>query len=450
MIYTGKINGPAYITTIQDALPMFIENAFDTVNDNWIYMQDNTPPHTSKYLIKWFKDNNCSILKWPANSPDRNAIDSMHKKIKKIKSNKHRTIINDDSRFVAWCSTIQCQKFVNSMPRRVKQCILARDKIFKTRYLVKIGTNLRFVITSLRNDDDDDDHDDELPESMEQTLEMPGNTFSTPAPYRRRKTVVRRSSSPDSILSVSSPKRFVSNTRTIYSTKYVNNDLPYLQSQSQAVEDHTVMSSSDDEEIMAANNSVSFGRLFEEIKSTKANIRYVRTENHGIHQQLTSLTKKLSRFSSLVLSKNENDLDRYRDSNVKESYKSEIMHDGCDLLEIPARNPREYARNLLKLLFKPLELQTCLLPSQQSKRYSKSELDQERFNRLNDAIRTRYRITKHHYTTFYKERIQETLVGCLYNEGTRKTKKQPIQQQQLHKENEIVHGNTSEVEDEIN
>ncbi|CAM4978352.1 unnamed protein product [Rotaria socialis] len=66
------------------------------------------------------------------------------------------------------------------------------------------------------------------------------------------------------------------------------------------------------------------------------------------------------------------------------------------------------------------------------------------------AIRTRYRITKHHYTTFYKERIQETLAGCLYNEGTRKTKKQPIQQQQLHKENEIVHGNTTEVEDEIN
>ncbi|CAF3224831.1 unnamed protein product [Rotaria socialis] len=316
----------------------------------------------------------------------------------------------------------------------------------------------------LRNDDDDDDdddHDDELPESMEQTLEMPGNTFSTPAPYRRRKTLVRRSSSPDSILSVSSPKRFVSNGRANYSTKYVNDDLPYLQSQSQsqAVEetDPTVMSSSDDEEIMTANNSVSFGRLFEEIKSTKANIRYVRTENHGIHQQLTSLIKKLSRFSSLVLSKNENDLDRYRDSNMKESYKSEIgilIHDGCDLLEVPARNPREYARNLLKLLFKPLELQTCLLPSQQSKRYSKSELDQERFNRLNgnerDAIRTRYRITKHHYTTFYKERIQETLAGCLYNEGTRKTKKQPIQQQQLHKENEIVHGNTTEVEDEIN
>ncbi|CAM4761733.1 unnamed protein product [Rotaria magnacalcarata] len=277
------------------------------------------------------------------------------------------------------------------------------------------GTTAKLIVSDnnnseqLRNDDDDDDdHDDELPESMEQTLEMPGNTFSTPAPYRRRKTLVLRSSSPDSILSVSSPKRFVSNGRANYSTKYVNDDLSYLQSQSQAVEetDPTVMSSSDDEEIMTANNSVSFGRLFDEIKSTKANIRYVRTENHGIHQQLTSLTKKLSRFSSLVLSKNENDLDRYRDSNMKESYKSEIIHDGCDLLEVPARNPH--------------------------------------------AIRTRYRITKHHYTTFYKERIQETLAGCLYNEGTRKTKKQPIQQQHLHKENEIVHDDTSEVDDEIN
>jgi hypothetical protein len=109
---------------------MFIENTFDTINDNWIYMQDNTPPYTSKYSMKWFRDNNCSVLKWAANSPDLNAIDSMVKKIKKIKTNKHRTIINDDSIFVAWCSAIQCQKLVDSIPRRVKQCILARGKTF--------------------------------------------------------------------------------------------------------------------------------------------------------------------------------------------------------------------------------------------------------------------------------------------------------------------------------
>ncbi|CAF2092105.1 unnamed protein product [Rotaria magnacalcarata] len=63
MIYTEKMNGPAYIKTIQSALPMFIENTFDTGNDNWIYMQVNTPHHTSKDSMKWFKDNNSSVLK---------------------------------------------------------------------------------------------------------------------------------------------------------------------------------------------------------------------------------------------------------------------------------------------------------------------------------------------------------------------------------------------------
>ena len=50
-----------------------------------------------------------------------------------------------------------------------------------------------------------------------------------------------------------------------------------------------------------------------------------------------------------------------------------------------------------------------------------------------DAIRTRYRISKHHYTTFYKDFIQDTLASCIYNEGTRKPKKQAMvhhQQQQ--------------------
>ena len=79
------MNGPAYIKTIQEALPMFVENTLDIVNDNWIYMQDNAPRHTSKYSIKWFNDNNCSILKWPVNSPYLNAIDSMDKKLRKLK-----------------------------------------------------------------------------------------------------------------------------------------------------------------------------------------------------------------------------------------------------------------------------------------------------------------------------------------------------------------------------
>ena len=46
-----------------------------------------------------------------------------------------------------------------------------------------------------------------------------------------------------------------------------------------------------------------------------------------------------------------------------------------------------------------------------------------------DEVRTRYRISKHHYETFYKERLKETLAGCIYNVGIRKPKKTAAQQQ---------------------
>ena len=46
-----------------------------------------------------------------------------------------------------------------------------------------------------------------------------------------------------------------------------------------------------------------------------------------------------------------------------------------------------------------------------------------------EALRSRYRVSRHHFTLFYKERIQETLAGCLYNEGQRKHKKPTVQQQ---------------------
>ena len=59
------------------------------------------------------------------------------------------------------------------------------------------------------------------------------------------------------------------------------------------------------------------------------------------------------------------------------------MYEGRNLLEVSAKNAGEYARNLLKILFTPEELQSSLLPSQQSKRYSKQEFDHTRLHLLN-------------------------------------------------------------------
>jgi hypothetical protein len=59
------------------------------------------------------------------------------------------------------------------------------------------------------------------------------------------------------------------------------------------------------------------------------------------------------------------------------------MYNGNNLLEVAAKDVGEYARNLLRNLFEPHELRSSLLPSQQSKRYAKPELDHQRFNLLN-------------------------------------------------------------------
>ena len=40
-----------------------------------VVKQDNDPKHTSKKAKKWMKDNNITLLDWPAQSPDISPIE---------------------------------------------------------------------------------------------------------------------------------------------------------------------------------------------------------------------------------------------------------------------------------------------------------------------------------------------------------------------------------------
>ncbi|CAF3431589.1 unnamed protein product [Rotaria socialis] len=66
---SGKVDGRAYVKIIEEALPSFIENAFDSSNKNWMFMRDNAPPHRSKYTMKWLQDKGIKVMEWPVTSP---------------------------------------------------------------------------------------------------------------------------------------------------------------------------------------------------------------------------------------------------------------------------------------------------------------------------------------------------------------------------------------------
>ncbi|XP_011270661.1 hypothetical protein CAOG_08983 [Capsaspora owczarzaki ATCC 30864] len=125
-----RMNGDVYLSFLNERLK---DSLAAWGNDpNLIFMQDNAPCHKRKDVMKWFKNQNLTLLEWPANSPDLNPIEHAWNMVKNAVY-KQREITNQDMLWERFQEvyhkvlTVEvCTSLISSMPRRIKAVLDAQ------------------------------------------------------------------------------------------------------------------------------------------------------------------------------------------------------------------------------------------------------------------------------------------------------------------------------------
>lgn len=130
----GILNSRKYQTLLADNLLPSARKLFRN-GRNFIFQQDNAPCHTSKSSIRWFQDNNVSLLDWPAQSPDMSPIENLWQDLKEAVRRRRptnkgqlKTVL-----FEEWdkIRPERCQTLVASMPARTAALCAAKGLFTK-------------------------------------------------------------------------------------------------------------------------------------------------------------------------------------------------------------------------------------------------------------------------------------------------------------------------------
>uniref|UniRef100_A0AAQ5XGI7 Tc1-like transposase DDE domain-containing protein n=1 Tax=Amphiprion ocellaris TaxID=80972 RepID=A0AAQ5XGI7_AMPOC len=130
----GRMNQVMYRATLENSLLPSAAKLFPASND-WIFQQDNTPCHTARSIKAWMENQNIQTMSWPAQSPDLNPIENLWKIIKrKMENHKPKNKANlFELVQQEWAAVTaeQCQKLVESMPRRMAAVIRNNGYVIK-------------------------------------------------------------------------------------------------------------------------------------------------------------------------------------------------------------------------------------------------------------------------------------------------------------------------------
>ncbi|CAF5072443.1 unnamed protein product, partial [Rotaria magnacalcarata] len=115
-------------------------------------------------------------------------------------------------------------------------------------------------------------------------------------------------------------------------------------------------------------------------------------------------------------------LDIYRDPNSQEKFTDKVDHNGTNLVTIVGRDFGDFAREVMRVLYSEEERKTHILPPGRPHLFRKP-LDSNRFALLNDAVRVKYRLSKHLYDNFFKYHLRPKLSDFLVEERRRESNK---------------------------
>jgi DDE superfamily endonuclease len=127
----GRMDGDLYLQILKDELQQTLEY-YGLNPPDIIFQQDNDPKHTCRKVKNWLEEQEFRTMVWPAQSPDLNPIEHLWGFLKRrlaVHENPPNGIHELWERVqVEWdrIPVEECQKLIESMPRRVQAVIRAK------------------------------------------------------------------------------------------------------------------------------------------------------------------------------------------------------------------------------------------------------------------------------------------------------------------------------------